>query len=88
MKVLAVFRQGKWIQYSPRCVITADPRISDTLQQLAASVYVTALQKGFQEEKAHVLAEATVFKSLYSDLMYDHALESDLKKLMDRGGKA
>lgn len=86
--MLAVFRKGKWIEYSPRCVVTADPRISESLQQLAASAYVTALQKGFQEEKAHVLAEATVFKSLYSELMYDHALESELKKLTDRGGKA
>lgn len=66
----------------------ADPRISESLQQLAASVYVTALEKGFQKDWAHVLAEASVFKNLYPELAYDDSLESDLKKLTDRGGKA
>lgn len=68
MEVLAVFRGGRWIHYSPRATLLADPRITYPLKQRAAAAYVTALQKGFQEERAHVLAEATVFKDLYEDL--------------------
>ncbi len=88
MEALAVFRSGKWIQYMPRTVLTVDPRVTTSLRQKAASAYVTALQKGFQEERAHILAEATVFKDLYRELKYDTSLESDIQKLMGRGGKA
>jgi hypothetical protein len=62
--------------------------MTNGLRQKAASAYATALQKGFQEERAHILAEATVFKDLYRELKYDTSLESDIQKLMGRGGKA
>ena len=88
MEVLAVFRGGRWIQYTPRIAMTADPRITGILRQKAAAVYGTALQKGFQEERAHTLAEAAVFKQMYEEISYDKSLEMDLKKLTGRGGKA
>lgn len=88
MEVLAVFRGGRWIRYMPRVTITADPRITGSLKQKAAAAYVSALQKGFQEEQAHILAEATVFKAIYEDLVYEKGIESDLKKLMGHEEKA
>ena len=88
MEVLTVFRGGKWIRYVPRVTITTDPRITGPLKQKAAAAYVSALQKGFHEEQAHVLAEAIVFKTIYEELMYDKSLESDLQKLMGHEGKA
>lgn len=88
MEVLAVFRNGRWIQYVPRITLLSDPRITGCLQQKATSVYVTALQKGFQEERAHTLAEAVVFKDIYSELEFEKDLESDIRRLMDRGEKA
>ncbi len=87
MRMLAVFRQGKWIEYSPRCTMLKDPRITEPLQQLAASAYGTALQKGFQEEWAHVLAEAVAFRKLYPELTYNDRLEKDLKSLWVAGEK-
>lgn len=88
MEALAVFRSGKWIQYVPRIGMTADPRITETLRQKAAAAYGTALQKGFQEERAHILAETIVFKNLYEELILDKRLEADLRKIMDHGEKA
>ena len=87
MRILAVFRQGKWIEYSPRCIITKDPRITEPLHHLAASAYVTALQKGFQEEWAHVLAEAVAFRKVYPELVYNDRVEKDLKSLWVAGEK-
>ena len=87
MKLLAAFRQGQWVEYSPRCTMLADPRITEPLQQLAASAYVTALQKGFQEEWAHVLAEAVTFKKVYPELTYNDRVEADLKRLWVAGEK-
>jgi rRNA processing protein Krr1/Pno1 len=88
MEVLAVFRGGRWIQYVPRISIMVDPRITAPLKQKAAAAYVTALQKGFQEERAHTLAEAMVFKTIYEELQYEKDLETDLQKLMGREGRA
>jgi hypothetical protein len=88
MEVLAVFRGGRWIRYMPRVNVTADPRITAPLRQKAASAYVTALQKGFQEERAHVLAEAVILRDIYEELTYEPTIEKDLQALMDRGGKA
>lgn len=88
MEVLAVFRGGRWMEYKPRITLMADPRITGPLRQKAAAVYVTALQKGFQEERAHTLAEALVFRDLYEELVFDEALEKDCWAIMDRGGKA
>jgi len=67
--------------------MTADPRITDPLQQLAASAYGTALQKGFQAEWAHVLAEAVAFRKVYPELVYNDRLEKDLKSLWVAGEK-
>jgi hypothetical protein len=88
MEVLAVFRSGKWIQYMPRAAMTCDPRITVPLRQKAASAYVTALQKGFSEERSHVLAEAIVFKNLHEELEYPRSLEQEIQSIMGREGKA
>lgn len=88
MEALVVFRNGKWIRYMPRVTLTADPRITGPLRQKAAAAYVSALQKGFQEEQAHTLAEAIVFKTIYEELTYDKKLESDIKKLTGHVEKA
>ena len=48
MDVFAVFRQGKWIEYTPSVTATADPRWTDVQKHLAASVYVSLLSKGVQ----------------------------------------
>jgi len=88
MEVHAVFRGGKWIEYTPRTTMTSDPRITNILRQKAASVYVTALQKGIQEERAHTLAEAMIFKDLYEKIQFEKSIENDLQKLKGRAGKA
>lgn len=88
MEVFAVFRGGKWIEYSPRAILQADPRITNGLKQKAASAYVTASQKGFLDERAHMLAETIVFKDLYKEIEYEKSIEADLKVLKDRGGTA
>lgn len=88
MEVLAVFRCGKWMEYIPRITLNTDPRITSHLRQKAASVYTSALQKGFQEERAHTLAEAVVFKEIYEDLLFEPGLESDIQKIMYHEGKA
>ncbi len=38
-------------------------------------------EKGMSEQKASILAEATVFKRLYPGLVYGEKLESELKSL-------
>ena len=88
MEVLAIFSGGNWVHYTPRPMMTVDPRVTYPLRQRAAAAYVGALQKGFQEERAHILAEACVFKDIYDELMFDKSIERDLKVLMGRGGKA
>lgn len=74
-----VFRAGRWISYTPRQVISTDPRITNGLRSLGTSAYATAIQKGRSEEEAHTIAEAIIFKRMYKDLEYDVALETLLK---------
>jgi hypothetical protein len=80
MDVFAVFRQGKWIEYTPSVTATAsaDPRWTDVQKHLAASVYVSLLSKGVQTTRAQQLSEAYVFKSLYPGLKYDKQTEQAL----------
>jgi hypothetical protein len=78
MDVFAVFRQGKWIEYTPSETATADPRWTDVQKHLAASVYVSLLSKGVQATRAQQLSEVHVFKSLYPGLKYDKQTEQAL----------
>ena len=78
MDVSAVFRQGKWIEYTPTVTASADPRWTDVQKHLAASVYVSLLSKGVQATRAQQLSEAYVFKSLYPGLKYDKQTEQVL----------
>jgi hypothetical protein len=78
MDVFAVFRQGKWIEYTPSVTATADPRWTDVQKHLAASVYVSLLSKGVQATQAQQLSEAHIFKSLYPGLKYDKQTEQAL----------
>ena len=78
MDVFAVFRQGKWIEYTPSITATADPRWTDVQKHLAASVYVSLLSKGVQATRAQQLSEAHIFKSLYPGLKYDKKTEQAL----------
>lgn len=88
MEVLAVFRTGRWIPFTPRKILTNDPRITQPLFQKAASAYVTALQKGYSEERAHILAETIVYKEIYQELDVDKVLQKEVEMLMDHGEKA
>jgi hypothetical protein len=75
---LPVFRQGKWIQYD---VPETGTSIWTTRQKLqAASVYATAICKGFSPEKSLVLAECFMNKQLYR-VTYSKQLERELQSL-------
>ena len=78
MDVFAVFRQGKWIEYTPTVTASADPRWTDVQQHLAASVYVSLVSKGVESTRAQQLSEMYVFKNLYAGLKYDKHTEKEL----------
>lgn len=71
-----VFSNGRWISYE----VPSDVRWSSNWNLQAASVYAAALQKGFSEKEANLLAEAYINKQLYKGLHYSQRIEDQLSE--------
>jgi len=76
MSSVPVFSRGQWITYKGN----EDPMWSYAHQLQAASVYATALSKGYKPEESEELAVAFVNKTVYKGVVYMKPLE---EKLMD-----
>ena len=77
---IPVFRNGVWISY---LVPTDLERYwSHKLKLQAASVYATAITKGYSKQESASLAEAWVNKQLYEGLTYGTQLEDKLKSFL------
>lgn len=73
-----MYRKGKWIHYEvPESGIAL---WSPALKLQAASVYATAITKGFSKETSGILAEVFVNKQLYG-VAYKESLETALHSL-------
>ena len=81
MEVYSVYKNKKWMEYKPSVTLCTDPRVTTYHIRIAASAYIAAIQKGFSEVRANILAEAVVFKHLYTDLQYSNDLEDEIKVL-------
>lgn len=80
MKVIPVFRGGKFIQYSlPE---PCDALWSKEHKLQAASIYASALQKGYKEEMSRNIAEMMVNKQVYPNIQYDETWEKIFKSLV------
>lgn len=71
-----VFSNGRWISYE----VPSDVRWSSNWNLQAASVYAAALQKGFPDKEASMLAEAFITKQLYKGLQYSPKIEDQLNQ--------
>lgn len=76
---LPVFRKGEWISYPLPAQL--DPLWSTSHQFKAASVYATALSKGFSSEESAILAECLVNQEVYPDLRYSWKLQRKISQL-------
>ena len=78
---MMVFTKGEWIKvllpkgYDP-CWMPAN-------KQYYATMWAAAIDRGLHPKRAEVVAEAATTKQLYPDILYDIALEADIKSLFD-----
>lgn len=79
-KSLPVFRKGVWIQYPLPSFV--DPLWSQANLFQAASLYATALSKGFSSAESASLAECFIHKQVYTDLQYSNHIERKLERLL------
>lgn len=85
-QTLPIFRKGSWIHYPlPPSV---DPLWSKQHLFQAASLYATALSKGYSPSESGVLAECFVHKQVYPELQYPKQIERKLEKIKDLGETA
>ena len=76
---IPVFRNGTWIHYEiPE---TGTSIWTNSLKLKAASVYATAITKGFSKQKSLVLTECCINKLLYG-VTYTKQIEEEIKNLM------
>lgn len=83
-KPLSVFRNGAWIQY-PIMYVQEHRDIPGWQKRhdfQAASVYATALSKGYSPLESNAFAEIYVFKEIYEGITYDKKKEAQLEKLL------
>ena len=76
-----IFSKGQWIQVLlPK---GHDPCWSNGDTYYYARMWATSVEKGFSSERAQVIAEAAVAKSMYPEIVYNKSLESDIQSLFD-----
>jgi len=76
---IPVFRNGGWIHYDvPE---TGTSIWTKSLQLKAASVYATAITKGFSKERSYVLSECFINKELYG-VTYSKEIEQILQTFL------
>lgn len=74
---IPVYRNGSWIHYTlPESGIAL---WSQSLKLQAASLYASAIGKGYSSEMSHVFAECFVQKQLYG-VRYNPSLETCLEQ--------
>ena len=75
-----VYSDGKWISVN---LPSLDPcwLVSDTWYY--ATIYAAAIDRGFSEKRARIIAEAAVNKRIYPEISYDKGIENDLNHTMD-----
>ncbi len=78
MNRIPVFRKGTWIHYEVPEAGTA--LWSQSLKLQVASLYASAVAKGFSKEKSSVLAECYANKEVYG-VTYNQSIENCLKEL-------
>lgn len=76
MNTIPVYRKGTWISYTVPEDGTA--LWSQSLKLKTASLYATAISKGFSHETSIVLAECYANKELYG-VTYNSNIEETLK---------
>jgi hypothetical protein len=75
---IPVYRKGSWIHYT-----LPDSGIalwSQSLKLQAASIYASAIVKGYSPDTSHILAESYVTKKIYG-VQYNPTIERYLEKL-------
>ena len=74
---IPVFRKGTWVVYTvPSDMLTV---WSKSLQLKVASVYATALEKGYNPDTSAILAECYANKELYNGIQYSKEIEFRLE---------
>lgn len=79
MNRIPVFRKGSWIHYDVPESGTA--LWSQSVKLQVASVYATAITKGYSKEKSTVLAESFAHKALYG-VTYNSTIEQCLQEML------
>jgi hypothetical protein len=83
-KPLQVFRSGTWIQY-PILNTNSHAELAGWQKKhefQAASLYATALSKGYSPLESNAFAEMYVFKQIHEGITYDKKREAQLKDIL------
>ena len=83
-KPFQVFRGGAWIQY-PLIHTQAHNELMGWQKKhefQAASLYSTALSKGYSPLESNAFAEMYIFKQIHEGIQYDKRREAQLKELL------
>jgi hypothetical protein len=83
-KPLQVFRSGVWIQY-PLIYSQTHGELTGWQKKYefqAASLYATALSKGYTPLESNAFAEMYVLKQIHEGMTYDKKREAQLKDLL------
>jgi hypothetical protein len=80
--MIKVFRSGVWIQYPILNDHVQIPGWKPKHDFQAASLYATALSKGYSPLESNAFAEMYVFKQIYEGIAYDKKKEAQLEKLL------
>lgn len=79
MNTIPVFRKGQWIHYEVPETGTA--LWSQSVKLKTASLYATAISKGYSKDTSSALAECFANKELYG-VIYSSNIESILKDML------
>ena len=83
-KPLHVFRGGAWIQYPLIYTQTHGELMGwqKKHEYQAASLYATALSKGYTSLESNAFAEVYILKQIHEGMTYDKKKEAQLKELL------
>jgi hypothetical protein len=83
-KPLHVFRGGAWIQYPLIYTQTHGELMGwqKKHEYQAASLYATALSKGYTSLESNAFAEMYILKQIHEGMTYDKKKEAQLKELL------
>lgn len=83
-KPLHIFRGGAWIQYPLIYTQTHGELMGwqKKHEYQAASLYATALSKGYTSLESNAFAEMYILKQIHEGMTYDKKKEAQLKELL------